>query len=96
MTVIPRVEQRGRITYFYTVAKLCLMQPRMSLAIFPARLHCWLMISLFSSSFACPAKLLSSGHPQAYAAPQEQDFACLFAELQVPITLFLYSFKITV
>lgn len=56
---------------------------------FPANLHYWLMISLFCTSFVFPAKLLSSGHPQAYAAPQARDFAFLLAELQVSITPFL-------
>lgn len=64
---------RGKGHYFYVLAKLCLMQPQMSLAFFPARLHCWIMISLFCSSFAFPEKLLSNGHPQAYVAPHRRD-----------------------
>ncbi|KAK4810782.1 hypothetical protein QYF61_008754, partial [Mycteria americana] len=54
-------EERGRITSLDLLAILCLMQPRIPLAL-AARAHCWLMFNLVSTrtprSFS--ARLLSS------------------------------------
>jgi len=56
------VEKRGRIPSYGLLATLLLMQPRILLAFFAARAHCWLMSSLVSSRTTrfFSLKLLSS------------------------------------